>query len=271
MYVYVRKIFSRVWFFPFFWNLGPSKFSYTSKNNTLKDTFCFKKFKIDQERCAMKIGTDGVLLGAWTNVDFEPQSILDIGAGTGVLSLMLAQRCDAPTIDALEIDENAYEQCVENFEASPWGDRLYCYHAGLDEFVDEVDEVYDLIISNPPFYSETVSSGNTSRDLARQNDTLPFTELVESVSKLLSDRGTFSVIIPYKETEEFIALANTSGLYVWRICSVRGHSDAPLKRSLIEFSRTKADAIVETLTIEKERHEYTEAYVALTKDFYLKM
>jgi tRNA1Val (adenine37-N6)-methyltransferase len=219
----------------------------------------------------MKIGTDGVLLGAWTNVDFEPQSILDIGTGTGVISLMLAQRSNAPIIDALEIDENAYEQCVDNFEASPWGDRLYCYHAGWDEFVDEMDAVYDLIISNPPFYSEKVASGDSARDLARQNDTLPFTELVEGVSKLLSDRGAFSVIIPYKETKEFIALANTLGLYVRRICSVRGHSDAPLKRSLIEFSRTKADAKVETLTIEKERHEYTEAYVALTKDFYLKM
>lgn len=219
----------------------------------------------------MKIGTDGVLLGAWTDVEFEPQSILDIGAGTGILSLMLAQRSHAPTIDALEIDENAYEQCVDNFEASPWGDRLYCYHAGWVEFVDKMDEVYDLIVSNPPFYSEKVASGDSARDLARQNDTLPFRELVEGVSKLLSDNGRFSVIIPYKETEEFIALANTWGLYVRRTCSVRGHSDAPLKRSLIEFSRTKADVEIEELIIEKERHEYTEAYVALTKDFYLKM
>ena len=270
MFMYGR-FFQGFGFFIFFWNLGPSKLSYTPKNNTLKDTFCFKKFKIDQERCAMKIGTDSVLLGAWTNVDFEPQSILDIGAGTGVLSLMLAQRCDAPTIDALEIDENAYEQCVDNFEASPWDDRLYCYHAGLDEFVDEVDEVYDLIISNPPFYSETVSSGDTSRDLARQNDTLPFTELVESVSKLLSDDGRFSVIIPFKETEEFINLANAEALYALRICHIRGHKDAPFKRSLIEFSRTKADTKVEVLIIEKERHMYTNEYIALTKDFYLKM
>ena len=233
--------------------------------------FGFKQFVVHQDRCAMKIGTDGVLLGAWTNLDFQPQSILDIGAGTGILSLMLAQRCDAPTIDALEIDENAYEQCVDNFEASPWGDRLYCYHAGWDEFVDEVDEVYDLIVSNPPCYSEKVASGDSARDLARQNDTLPFTELVEGVSKLLSDAGRFSVIIPFKETEEFINLANAEALFALRICHIKGHEDAPFKRSLIEFSRTKADTIVEVLIIEKERHVYTNEYIALTKDFYLKM
>lgn len=233
--------------------------------------FGFKQFVVHQDRCAMKIGTDGVLLGAWTNLDFQPQSILDIGAGTGILSLMLAQRCDAPTIDALEIDENAYEQSVDNFEASPWGDRLYCYHAGWDEFVDEVDEVYDLIVSNPPFYSEKVASGDSARDLARQNDTLPFTELVEGVSKLLSDAGRFSVIIPFKETEEFINLANAEALFALRICHIKGHEDAPFKRSLIEFSRTKAETIVEVLIIEKERHVYTNEYIALTKDFYLKM
>ncbi|UWX55390.1 methyltransferase [Maribacter litopenaei] len=237
----------------------------------MKDTFCFKKFKIDQERCAMKIGTDGVLLGAWTTVEHKPQSILDIGAGTGIISLMLAQRCDAPTIDAIEIDENAYEQCVDNFEASPWGDRLYCYHAGLDEFMDEIEDEYDLIVSNPPFYSEKVTSGDTARDWARQNEALPFTELIDGASKLLSDEGRFSVIIPYKESEEFIKLAYGKGLYAMRTCNVKGHKDAPYKRSLIEFSRTKVVVKKEELTIEKERHLYTNEYVALTKDFYLKM
>jgi tRNA1Val (adenine37-N6)-methyltransferase len=102
----------------------------------------------------MKIGTDGVLLGAWCPIDNNPFSVLDIGAGTGILSLMLAQRSYAEQIDSLEIDEEAYEQCVENFENSPWSDRLFCFHAGLDEFVDEPEDEYDIIISNPPFYSE---------------------------------------------------------------------------------------------------------------------
>jgi tRNA1Val (adenine37-N6)-methyltransferase len=117
-------------------------------------TFTFKQFQVNQDRCAMKIGTDGVLLGAWTPLINNPYNVLDIGAGTGILSLMLAQRSNAEQIDAIEIDEDAYEQCVENFEASPWGDKLFCFHAGLDEFVDEPEDEYDLIISNPPFYTD---------------------------------------------------------------------------------------------------------------------
>jgi len=161
--------------------------------------FYFKQFAVHQDRCAMKIGTDGVLIGAWTSLDNNPMSILDIGAGTGLIALMLAQRSNAETIDAIEIDEDAYEQCVENFEASPWGDRLFCYHAGLDEMVDEIEAPYDLIISNPPFYTEDVSSGNSSRDKARQNSALPFDELLASIPKLLSPTGIFSVVIPFRK------------------------------------------------------------------------
>jgi tRNA1Val (adenine37-N6)-methyltransferase len=175
--------------------------------------FKFKQFTINQDRCAMKIGTDGVLLGAWASIENQPESVLDIGAGTGILSLMLAQRSTAPTIEALEIEEDAYEQCVENFEASDWADRLFCFHAGLDEFVAEIDEPYDLIISNPPFYSEEVSSGNTSRDTARQNQSLPFDELLDGVSKLLSSDGLFATIIPFKEEQGFIQLAASFGLF----------------------------------------------------------
>ena len=134
----------------------------------MKNPFKFKQFTIHQDQCAMKVGTDGVLLGAWATLDHEPYSILDIGTGTGLIALMLAQRSTAETIDAIEIETEAYEQCVGNFESSSWGDRLFCYHAGLDEFVEELEEQYDLIVSNPPFYSEDVTSGNSSRDKARQ-------------------------------------------------------------------------------------------------------
>lgn len=115
----------------------------------------------------MKIGTDGVLLGAWTPLINNPYSILDIGAGTGLIALMLAQRSHAEQIDALEIDEDAYEQATDNFENSPWNDRLFCFHAGLDEFMDEPEDEYDLIVSNPPFYTDAYKSDNTQRDLAR--------------------------------------------------------------------------------------------------------
>ena len=162
-------------------------------------TFQFKQFNIQQDKCAMKVGTDGVLLGAWTPIDNQPFSILDIGAGTGLIALMLAQRTNAELIDALEVEDNAYEQAVENFENSPWGDRLFCYHAGLDEFTDEMqdEEKYDLIVSNPPFYSEDYTSGNTERDKARFSFAMPFEELAESASLLLNrEYGVFAVVIP---------------------------------------------------------------------------
>ena len=122
--------------------------------------FKFKEFTVCQDQCAMKIGTDAVLLGAWASLKNTPNSILDIGTGTGVLALQLAQRSDAELIDALEIDENAHEQAVENFENSVWADRLFCYHASLHEFTEEIDDTYDLIISNPPYYSDTFETEN---------------------------------------------------------------------------------------------------------------
>lgn len=237
----------------------------------LKETFSFKKFKIDQERCAMKIGTDGVLLGAWSSVTQNPGSILDIGAGTGLVSLMLSQRSAAEVIDAIEIDADAYEQCMENFEASPWGDRLFCYHAGLDEFMDEIDEKYDLIVSNPPFYTENVSSGDVSRDNARQNSSLPFDELLRGVDVLISKNGRFSTIIPFKEENAFITIAKSLNLFPERIVRIKGTANAPFKRSLLEFTRVVSKVLVDELIIEKERHVYTEDYINLTQDFYLKM
>lgn len=169
-------------------------------------SFQFKHFTIHQDRCAMKIGTDGVLLGAWACLAHNPFSILDIGTGTGVIALMMAQRCSAELIDALEIDEDAYEQAVENFENSDWGDRLFCYHAAFDEFVEEMqdEEKYDLIVSNPPFYSAEYCSGDEKRDQARFAQALPFNELLKGVATLLSKRGKFAVIIPKQEETNFL-------------------------------------------------------------------
>ena len=236
----------------------------------MSEPFRFKQFKINQDRCAMKIGTDGVLLGAWTNIK-NADSILDIGAGTGVIALMLAQRSNAEVIDAIEIDSNAYEQCVENFESSLWGDRLYCYHAGLDEFIEEVEDVYDVIVCNPPFYTESVPSGDLQRDKARQNEFLPFNELLEGVSALIAKNGIFSTIIPFKEKDDFIRMAATFDLFPSRCLQVKGNPASEVKRVLLEFSKQKKAFEVLDLTIEKERHVYTMEYVNLTKDFYIKM
>lgn len=237
----------------------------------MNKTFKFKQFTVHQDRCAMKIGTDGVLLGAWASNAHMPESILDIGAGTGIIGLMLAQRSNAETIDALEINEDAFEQCMENFEASPWPDRLFCYHASLDEFVEEVEDKYDLIVSNPPFYSEGVTSGDSSRDMARQNNSLPFDRLIKGVSEMLTEKGIFALIIPIKEETRVLGEALKYGLYPARLLRVKGHPDSEVKRSLMEFHFKNTEPLTNELIIEKSRHQYTQDYINLTKEFYLKM
>lgn len=233
--------------------------------------FQFKQFTIQQDKCAMKVGTDGVLLGAWAPIEHRPFSILDIGAGTGLIALMLAQRSYAEQIDGIEIDDGAYEQAVDNFENSPWGDRLFCYHAGLDEFMEEPEDEYDLIVSNPPFYTDGYFSGDEQRDMARHNQSLPFEDLIEASSILLSDIGVLAVVIPFKEEERFIALAKEEELYPFKITRVKGTPDSEVKRSLIAFSKIEKDMITDGLIIETARHKYTDEYISLTKDFYLKM
>ena len=234
--------------------------------------FSFKQFTVQQDKCAMKIGTDGVLLGAWCPIDNTPFSVLDIGAGTGILSLMLAQRSNAEQIDSLEIDEEAYEQCVENFENSPWSDRLFCFHAGLDEFVDEPEDEYDIIISNPPFYSEDYKTDSSQRDLARFQDALPFEDLIEAADLLLSENGIFAVIIPFKEEERFIDLCAEVELFPVKVTRVKGSHTTPIVRSLLAFKRYELSVLTaDELVIEINRHEYTDDYINLTKDFYLKM
>ena len=233
--------------------------------------FQFKQFSVAQDRCAMKVGTDAVLLGAWSALDHMPNTILDIGSGTGILALIMAQRSTAELIDALEIDADAYEQCVHNFETSDWGDRLFCYHASLDEFVGEIEDTYDLIISNPPFYTDHFKSRNEARNKARFEDALPFEELLTSVSKLLSVTGQLNVIIPFSEEINFISLAKNVDLYPIRILRVRGLEESPVKRSLISFTFQENKIEVSELTIEITRHHYTHDYINLTKDFYLKL
>jgi tRNA1Val (adenine37-N6)-methyltransferase len=234
--------------------------------------FTFKQFSIQQLQTAMKVGTDGVLIGAWTPIEHHPNTILDIGTGTGLIALMLAQRTNAEQIDALEIDENAYEQSVDNFENSPWGDRLFCFHAGLDEFMDEPEDQYDLIVSNPPFYAEDYKTENKQRDLARFQDALPFEDLVEAADLLLSENGIFAVIIPFKEETRFIDLCAETELFPVKVTRVKGTPNSETKRSLLAFKRYELPVLTpDELIIETARHQYTPEYIELTKDFYLKM
>jgi tRNA1Val (adenine37-N6)-methyltransferase len=243
-------------------------------NIILSTPFRFKEFTIHQDKTAMKVGTDGVLLGAWCSVENYPNSILDVGSGTGVISLIIAQRSDALTIDAIEVDENAYEQSVSNFEESNWGDRLYCYHTTFQEFANELaeeQETYDLIVSNPPFYTDEFQTQDDARNKARFTSSLSFEALLKGVSRILSKKGIFSVIIPCKEENNFIDLAKENRLFLNRVCRVKGNKTSEIKRSLMEFSFIQREIKEERLIIETERHQYTEEYISLTKDFYLKM
>ena len=220
----------------------------------------------------MKVGTDGVLLGAWAPINSPIYSILDIGTGTGLIALMLAQRTNAGQIDAIEIDDNAYLQCVENFDQSSWTERLFCYHAGLDELIEDPEDEYDLIVCNPPFYSEDYKTPDESRNRARFQDSLPFEELVEAADLLLSENGILAIIIPYKEENKFIKIAKDFELYLQKITHVKGTPETEIKRSLMAFSRDEnSNHTIDELIIEISRHNYTEDYKELTKDFYLKM
>jgi|TARA_B100001142_G_scaffold303270_1_gene330486 tRNA1Val (adenine37-N6)-methyltransferase len=220
----------------------------------------------------MKVGTDGVLLGAWCSLESLPKTILDIGTGTGIISLMLAQRSSAITIDGVEVDPSAYMQTVDNFENSDWSDRLYCYNTSFQKFVDDTNkETYDLIVSNPPFYTEDYITKNSSRNKARFTSSLTFKELIGGISKILSKSGFFSTIIPFKEESTFICLAEQHSLHLNKICRVQGNKNSDIKRSLMTFSFNKVKISETNLIIENSRHKYTKEYEELTNNFYLKM
>lgn len=219
----------------------------------------------------MKVGTDGVLLGSWAAIDSAVTSILDIGTGTGLIALQIAQRSECPTIDALEIEPQAYEQAVDNFENSHWGDRLFCYHASLKEFSDEIDDKYDLIITNPPFFNDTYKELEQNRALARHSESLTFDELLKHTSQLLSISGSCAFIIPYKEEGSFLNLASKYSLFPSRITRVKGNINSPTKRTLLQLEFTNTEPNIKELSIEIKRHIYTDDYKKLVEDFYLKI
>lgn len=222
----------------------------------------------------MKIGTDGVLLGAWCSLKESTKKILDVGSGTGVISLMLAQRFNNATIDSVELENNAHKQSVENFERSVWADRLFCFHSTFQDFANELKEdgqTYDLIISNPPFYTDNVKKNNRARNKARSTSFLSFVELISGVSKILSNQGEFTTIIPFKEEVKFIEISKQNKLFLNKICRVKGNNNSDIKRSLLTFSFHKKKLDENNLIIETSRHLYTDEYINLTKNFYIKM
>ncbi len=231
--------------------------------------FQFKQFAIQQSECAMKVGTDGVLLGAWTDIN-GAKNILDVGSGTGLISIMLAQRNSESKITGIEIDKKAVEQSKENAKNSPWGERIQFVEGNFCHY--KFEQKFDLIVSNPPYFVNSLKNPNKERQTARHTDTLSPQELISVSAKLLNENGRLCVIYPILEGEKLIELAQEFRLFCTRKTIVFPRADLPPKRLLLEFSFKNSKQEENTLFIEKEqRHDYTDEYVALTKDFYLKM
>lgn len=233
--------------------------------------FQFKKFTIRHDKCAMKVGTDAVLLGAWADIT-ACKNILDIGTGTGIIALMLAQRCFA-NIDAIDIDTDAYSQAKENVAASPFAERINIIHASCSEYTGSCARgKYDLIVSNPPYFINSLKCPDNKRSVARHTDSLSLSELIDDSCSLLSLSGRIALVLPYEQLGEIEMIARKNHLSICRQTDVIPVPGAQPKRLLIELSVPPADTKNRnTLIIEEARHQYTPEYIALTKDFYLKM
>lgn len=230
--------------------------------------FRFKRFTVFHDKCAMKVGTDGVLLGAWTDTG-DAESILDIGTGTGLIALMLAQRTNAP-IDAIDTDESACLQAVGNVAASPFSGRIHVVRSSFADFQPDVK--YDLIVSNPPYFSRSLKSPDDKRTKARHDDSLPLHDLIAGSKELLSENGRIALILPVEQDGKLTETAAQNRLYRIRQTNVAPVVDGTVKRILIELSSVpNPDYAPEYLAIEQERHKYTKEYEELTRDFYLNM
>ena len=232
------------------------------------DKFEFKQFSVNQSKCAMKVGTDAVLLGAWVETN-DAQNILDIGTGTGVIAIMMAQKSKAEIV-ALDIDASACEQSRENVLNSPWPNRVQVYNESLQHFAEHFSLKFDLIVSNPPYFVDAYKSAEEARNQARHTDQLPFSDLVKCAIQLLNPNGRLCIILPTKESIKFRALAAANNLFLTKITHVKTTQYKDEKRQLLQFELINKKLIEETLVIEQEeRHCYSNDYKELTKDFYL--
>ncbi|HEY0743651.1 MAG TPA: methyltransferase [Chryseosolibacter sp.] len=229
--------------------------------------FRFKKFSISHDASTHKVGTDGVLLGAWVNVD-GVSSILDIGTGSGVIAIMLAQRTpDHVVIEAVELQEQDAIQAEKNVKNSPWPTKVRVIHTPVQQF--RPGKQFDLIVSNPPFFVNSWLPPDKNRSKARHSNELSFEDLLEAVTHSLSATGRFAVVLPFTEGNHFIRLAEGFGLHAHRQMSFRSRKEKPIERLLIEFSRQEGEMKREELLLYKINEEWTDEYRRLTKDFYL--
>lgn len=231
--------------------------------------FQFKQFTVQQERAALKVSTDSCLFGAWVSEEVKTKKVkatLDIGSGTGLLMLMLAQKVDA-LIDGIEIDAPSYEQAKENLKASVWSERLHLFLGDVKEF--SFEKKYDLIISNPPFYEGDLKSEAANRNMAMHDAGLKLDELLKVVDKNLTDDGWFAVLLPYHRTDKFIAEAIAVNLNLIKRTDVKQTINHSFFRTMLLFVRDKPVPQVNSMSIKDEKNEYTAAFIELLKDYYL--
>lgn len=230
--------------------------------------FSFKQFTIYQDKSAFKVGTDGVLLGASADVT-GVKRILDIGSGTGLIAIMLAQKCDAEIV-TIEPDKNSFIQTLENISLCKWSSRIKVEHTDLQNYYP-VGEKFDLIVTNPPYFNDSIKNPDPRKSASRHNDSLTSDEILHGVSRLIEDDGCLHLIMPYVEGNIFIAEASEYDLFCNNILKIKPLPTAEIRRLILTFSKKRLKVIEKFLTIEHgRRHEFTEEYINLTKDFYLK-
>lgn len=227
--------------------------------------FQFKQFRVDQSLAAMKVCTEACVFGALTEAD-NPGRILDIGTGTGLLSLMAAQKFSCP-VDAVEMEEGAYRQALTNFQISPWSDRLAVFHTSIQEFTPS--HQYDLILCNPPFFSDHLQSPSKARNMAMHNHTLPHSDLAEAIQGLLTESGLAYVLHPPSEAIMFDSLANGKDLYVQQRTQLMHHEEGPVLRYITVYGTEPKEHSLETFVIKDESGAYTNDFIEKLKPYYL--
>ena len=232
-------------------------------------TFTFKQFEILQDACAMKVGTDGVLLGAWADIN-QAQHILDIGTGTGLVALMLAQRSNA-TITAIDIDEQACLQASQNVKNSAWHDRVFVQHTSLENFISTTSTMYDLIVSNPPYFINSMHAPNAQRTVARHATDEFHQQIIKAASVFLKPNAKLCVVLPFNLVEPFTLAGALYNLFCTHQIDVKTTPTKAPKRALLQFSKSQSAVIASELVIENARHEYSTEFKRLLHDFYLKL
>ena len=231
--------------------------------------FSFKQFTVHQDKCAMKVGIDGVLLGAWASVE-NCQNILDIGTGTGLIALMLAQRSTASII-GIDIEKDAAVQATENVKTSPWKERIRILEQSFQDFAETTNQQFDLIVSNPPYFNNSLKAPLENRSIARHTDSLSHKELIENALKIMQPNGRICLILPVNEGSNCMQFAESQGLFCSKKVNVFPKRNGELKRLLLELKVGMAETEVSELVIEESRHQYSPEFQELAKDYYLKL